>query len=857
MKNEQNVIYRKDYKKPNFLISNIELTFDIFTDYTIVKSLMKVKRNCEVRNPLILNGENLELETVLLDNKTLTKKNFSVDDEFLTIENVPNDFELEIITKIKPHKNTSLDGLYVSGNILCTQNEPEGFRHITYFLDRPDVMAKYKTKIIAALAKYPILLSNGNKISSGNCKEGRHYVEWEDPFPKPSYLFALVAGDLGVIEDSFKTMTGREIALSIFVDKGEELKAQYAMTSLKKAMKWDEKEFGLECDLDNYMIVAVESFNFGAMENKGLNIFNSKYVLADTETATDNDFQQIEGVIGHEYFHNWTGNRITCRDWFQLTLKEGLTVFRDQEFSSDINSRAVQRIADVQVLRNSQFAEDAGPISHPIRPESYIEINNFYTSTIYNKGAEVIRMIHTLIGEKSFRKGIDKYFKLYDGQAVTTDDFINAMELASNYDLTQFKNWYSQNGTPACKVSEKFNEKKKEYSLTIEQEYQKQQKPFLYPLKLSLLNSSDGKDILSKILTISKNKESFTFTNIPEKPIPSLLQDFSAPIKLKFDYSDNDLLFLLKNDKNDFNRFETGQIIVKSAINNLLNSLKNNQMLLVDDNILNAYGSLINDKKTDYALRAKTLTLPSLSTIMNDNNFCDLDKISDLKDFLITAIALKNENLLIETYLFLIDNIKTHNDNEKGKRSLKNIILKYLASLGTYTNLVYEQFQKSDNMTDSIASLAILCDSNSEERDLALEQFYEKWSNNSLVMCKWFSVQAMSKTTSDVSNIIKLSNNSAFDIKNPNKIRALFDSFTANMTEFHNKNGLGYKMIAEKILEYDTFNPNLSAILAKRFEKYPKLDTKRQSLAKKELNTILNTKNISKDLSEIVNKILF
>ena len=849
-------IYRKDYKAPEYTITDVKLSFDIYEDYTQVTNISNIQRkDCEARK-LILNGEKLELISVEIDNVVLSKKEYEVNDISLILPADKSEFEIKIITLTKPHENLELDGLYKSDDIFCTQNEPEGFRKITYFLDRSDVMAKYKT-YISADKKFKYLLANGNQIDKGKLENNRHFAVWEDPFPKPSYLFALVAGDFGVSEDEFITKSGRTISLKIFVDKGNESKTEHAMESLKKSMKWDEDTFNLECDLDTYMIVAVNSFNFGAMENKGLNVFNSKYVLADYASATDADFMGIEAVIAHEYFHNWTGNRITCRDWFQLTLKEGLTVFRDQEFSSDMNNRTIERINNVASLKSFQFAEDAGPMSHSIRPDSYIEINNFYTSTVYNKGAEVIRMIYVMLGKETFCKGITKYFELYDGQAVTTDDFIYAMEQVSDIDLTQFKSWYSQKGTPVITITDTFDDESCEYILTVKQPRIEGQIPFVCPFRLALF-SENGWEHFALNLTIDKYKNVFSFKGLNNKPIPSLFRSFSAPVKVKYEYSTEELILLINNDTDYFNRYEASQKLFLNIINDFIQKVKNDEMIVIEDNVLTTYGKIIESKEIPSILKTKLLSIPDLEVIVDEMEICDYDIAFNVREFVIKSIGLSHENLFMKTY---IENMNYGEylitPEEIGKRALKSMCLSFLTSLGTsYSQLALEQFNRSNNMTDKISALSALCNANSAEKIEALSKFYDEWKDNSLVLNKYFAVQAMAKAGNVLQTVKNLSADSAFDGKNPNAIMSLFNTFTRNATKFHCESGQGYKFIKEKILEIDKFNACSAASLAKAFKKYKKLDEKRQALMKIELEEIVNTKGISSDLYEIVSKTL-
>jgi len=870
------VIHLKDYAPPSFFITDVELYFDIRDEVTKVSSLMKVRRNPKGQGKdLFLHGEGLTLMEIKLDGAVLSESRYSLSSEGLTLKEAPADFVLEIRNEINPHKNTALEGLYVSDGIYCTQNEPHGFRRITYFVDRPDNMAKYRTTIEADKAKYPVLLSNGNPADWEDKTGGRHSVTWDDPFLKPSYLFALVAGDLGAVEDQYVTLSGREIILKIYVDKGNEYKCDFAMESLKQAMKWDEDTFGLECDLDIYKVVAVDAFNFGAMENKGLNIFNSQYILADPKTATDQNYLAIQNVIGHEYFHNWTGNRVTCRDWFQITLKEGLTVFRDQEFSADMTSRPVKRIADVRVLRDYQFVEDSGPNCHPIRPPSYIEINNFYTATVYNKGAEVIRMIETLIGRDSFRKGITKYFQLYDGQAVTTEDFIHAMEEASGQDLTRFKNWYAQAGTPRCRVSARHDTQAKTYTLDVEQILpegcgQKDLKPFYFPLKLGLLDSrgrelplrlhgEKGGDSSTRVLVISEMRQNFTFTDVLEAPVPSLLRDFSAPVKLEFAYTIDELMFLLANDPNPFNRFDAAQRMADYTLKKLIAAVQQGKPLEADSKFIGAFGKLLHDAAADPAFLAEAMALPTLTSLTEDMKVCDFDSAYAAKEFLYKALAGAHKKPLEEIYSSLHTPQQYSVDSASiGKRALKNTALAYLMQLEERFTLesALSQFRRATNMTDEISALDILCSSPFQEREEAIRTFYEKWKRDVLVMNKWFAVQAVAKQPDTLERVRRLENDPVFDRKNPNKVRALYGAFSQNMVRFHASGGEGYRYIAEKVIEVDAFNPSVAAKLAGAFKKYAKLDSGRKEKMGRELERILAAPKLSGDVFEIVSKTL-
>ena len=867
-------IYLKDYKKPEYLIPELYLDFIINDDYTTVKSKLTVEANYDEKlvQPISLNGEKQELISVKIDGKPVDEADYTLTEDQLTLTPLTKNFTLEIESRIEPQNNKALEGLYQSGDIFCTQNEPEGFRKITYFLDRSDVMSVYTTRVEADKSKYPVLLSNGNKIEDGDLEGGRHFAVWNDPFKKPSYLFALVAGDLALVEDSYTTVSGREVKLEIFVDHGNEDRSQHALDSLKKAMKWDEEVFGLEYDLDIYMIVAVDAFNMGAMENKGLNIFNTSCALANTKTATDSNFQTIEAIIAHEYFHNWTGNRVTCRDWFQLTLKEGLTVFRDQEFSMDMTSRTVKRIEEVNYLRNSQFTEDSGPTAHPIKPASYIEINNFYTPTVYRKGAEVIRMIHTLIGKENFRKGMDKYFELYDGQAVTTEDFVNSMELGSGSDLTHFKNWYSQAGTPRLDVSSSYDESTKEFALTVKQWCPPtpecaEKKPFHMPLRLGLLDSQ-GKDISLNLkegsllrgeaVELTKAEETFIFTGVNEKPVPSLLREFCAPVILNYDYSNEELAFLLANDNDEFNRYEAGQRLATIELESLIEAMNSGEEFQINEKVLEAFGTLIKDDSVDVSFKAEALILPSVTTLVERMDVCDYEGAFTAREALKNAIALRFEKELKQIYQATdIDAEYSVDPKEVGRRRMKNTALAYLAALGTkeHISLAGAQFEKADNMTDEIAALSILADFDNDTANTAVSKFYDKWKDDVLVMNKWFAVIASSKRPEILSKVKELENSPAYDGQNPNKIRSLIGAYAGNV-QFHAANGEGYEFLADKIIEIDKFNPSMSAGLSKCFRKYAKMDEGRKALMKTHMDRILAISDISKDAYEIISKTL-
>lgn len=862
MSEKPSTLKLSDYKKPNYLIPKINLEFLINSEEsTAVKSVMEVVSNGVGGLPFELRGEKQKLNLVKLDGKELCSSEYELTEKTLVIPKVPGKFILEVESEINPAANSELLGLYKSGEILCTQCEAEGFRNIIFHPDRPDVMSRYTTRIEADKSIFPTLLSNGNLLAQGNLPNGRHYVVWDDPFPKPSYLFALVAGNLGEVRGNFTTMSGRKINLGFYVDKGDEQKAVHALLCLKKAMKWDEDTFGLECDLDRYMVVAVSSFNAGAMENKGLNIFNSKYVLANSETATDSDFEDILTVIGHEYFHNWTGNRVTLRDWFQLTLKEGLTVYRDRRFTSDLTSETLKRLYDVRRLKNLQFPEDSGPNAHPIRPQEVINIENFYTPTVYQKGAEVIRMIEVLIGKEAFRKGIDKYFELYDGQAVTSEDFLHAMEIASGKDLAQFSRWYSQAGTPLCDVETHFDESKGIYTINVKQSNLskdgKSQEPLHFPLAMGLLGK-DGKDILAETFEVKEASQSFVLAGIKEKPVPSLLRSFSAPVKLRYDYSDEELAFLMANDSDLFNRCEAGQRLATKELHKYVASLQKGKQPSISQNLLDAYGKLLENFDKDKAFTAEALILPQVPMLVEDMQVCDYVSAVNARKILRKEIATAHEAKLSTIYGILADSMPYSNDSASiAKRSLKNIALSYLLYSGKsdYIETAFSQFSTCDNMTDSWSAFGLLCGMNNGHREEIIQQFRNRWKSNSLVMDKWFSAQSGADLPDILYRVRQLENDPAYDSKNPNKIRAVISGYVNNHLHFHDASGEGYAYVADKILEIDSFNPHLAAGMSKVFKKYAKLDDMRKENMKCQLQRILDTKPSDK-VYEIISNTL-
>jgi aminopeptidase N len=870
-------IYLKDYKAPEFLIDHVDLCFELDEEKTRVVSILQLKRQLPGESsPLVLSGECLELGEVKIDDVLIDDASYTVTDTTLTLLDVPDVFTLEIETFTKPQENFSLEGLYKSSGNYCTQCEAEGFRKITYFLDRPDVMALFTTTIIADKAKYPVLLSNGNQLDAGDYENGRHWAKWQDPYKKPCYLFALVAGDLAFIEDHYQTMSGRNVQLRIYVQHHNIDKCDFAMASLKKSMQWDEETFAREYDLDVYNIVAVDDFNMGAMENKGLNVFNSKYVLAKQDTATDTDFMGIEGVIGHEYFHNWSGNRVTCRDWFQLTLKEGLTVFRDQQFTADMNSAAPKRIDDVNILRTAQFAEDSGPMAHPIQPDSYQEINNFYTVTVYNKGAEVIRMIHTLLGADKFRQGMDLYFARFDGQAVTTEEFVSAMEAASQVDLSQFRHWYKQAGTPEVAVKEYFDANEKIYRLELSQSTpstpgQDEKLPFHIPVKISLLAKNteavplqldSAHEQTSTVLNFTQNQQQFEFKSIREKPVLSILQGYSAPVKLNFERDDEELAFCMAHETDDFNRWEAGQQLSTRLILTLVDSINTGGELLLPGYYVNACEKIVNDKTLDKALIARALTLPSLMYIGEMMPVIEVDAIHQAREFIYSQLAQKLEPALLAVYQENSQDEYNLSTESMGERFLRNQALSYLMYMGDQgEELAKQQYKSADNMTDQMAAFKSLVHHEAASMDETIAAFYQQWNDDNLVMDKWFTVQAtapylMAHASGKV-RVKQLFEHKDFDIKNPNRVRSLLGAFcSANPTCFHDVSGFGYELLEEYIETIDAMNPQIASRLCVPLTRWKRYNETRQKLMKSALQRLTLLPNLSNDVSELVEKSL-
>ncbi|HIF5954885.1 TPA: aminopeptidase N [Vibrio parahaemolyticus] len=858
--------YRKDYQAPSHTITDIDLTFDLYDNDTIVTALSKVVQKGE-STTLELDGEGLELRSVKVNGEDWA--HHEVKEASLVLSDLPAEFELEIITKIDPEANTALEGLYKSGGAFCTQCEAEGFRRITYYLDRPDVLAKYTTKVIADKATYPYLLSNGNRIAQGEAENGRHWVQWQDPHPKPAYLFALVAGDFDVLRDKYTTMSGRNVDLEIFVDKGNLDRAGHAMTSLINSMKWDEERFGLEYDLDIYMIVAVDFFNMGAMENKGLNIFNSKFVLANDQTATDRDYLGIEAVIGHEYFHNWTGNRVTCRDWFQLSLKEGLTVFRDQEFSSDLGSRAVNRIDNVRIIRGPQFAEDASPMSHPIRPDKVIEMNNFYTLTVYEKGSEVIRMYHTLLGEEGFQKGMKLYFERHDGTAATCEDFVSAMEDATGVDLKQFRLWYSQSGTPTLRVNSEYNAEAKTYALTVEQfteatqdqaEKQALHIPFdieLYDSKGQIIPLIINGESVHNVLDIKQDKQTFVFENVADQPVPSLLREFSAPVKLEYDYSDAELIFLMKHATNDFARWDASQMLLAKYIRQNVNNVQTGSEVQLSEDLIDAFRGVLLDENLEPAFIAQVFSLPSINEITGWYKQIDVDAVDTVLNSITVSLSAALEDELSATYHTLKQAEYTIDHAAIGKRALRNQCLQFLAHTDKGNTLVKAQYEAANNMTDTIAAMSAANSAQLECREELMADYSDKWKHDGLVMDKWFALQGTNPAEDALEKVKATMNHEAFSLKNPNRTRSLIGSFlAANPVRFHDKSGSGYQFAGEILRQLNDSNPQVASRMIDPLLKFRKYDEARQAMILAELEKLKAMDNLAKDLFEKVTKAL-
>ncbi len=867
-------IRREDYRVPAYLVDSVELQFDLDPEKTSISSRLQIRSNTHAATRdkvLVLDGEGLDLQEIRLDGRPLAENDYQISKNSLAIPNVPDQFVLETTVIVNPSANTALEGLYISSENFCTQCEAEGFRRITYYPDRPDVLARFDVIIRAESRQFPVLLSNGNRIAEGRLADGRHWAQWQDPFPKPSYLFALVAGDLVAVKDHFVTASGRGVNLEIYVQAHNRHKCEHAMRSLKQAMRWDEQVFGLEYDLDNYMIVVVDDFNMGAMENKGLNIFNSKFVLASPETATDDDYQRIEGVIAHEYFHNWTGNRVTCRDWFQLSLKEGLTVFRDQEFSADMSARAVKRIQDVQLLRTVQFAEDAGPMAHPVRPDSYIEINNFYTVTVYEKGAELIRMQHKILGAAGFKKGLALYFQRHDGQAVTIEDFVAAMESANNQDLRQFRCWYGQAGTPSLQVSSQYDAATQVYALRFTQIHkpspgQDEKLPLHIPLEMGLL-AADGSalplttdtglgDPQSLVLNIKQQDQTFRFINVQERPVPSLLRGFSAPVKLMYDYSNAELKLLMTSDIDSFCRWQASDLFAERV---LLEQIKGE----IDGDesreseYLSAYSELLQDYSQDKGLITEALSLPTEQYLAEQCNPVDPQKIHSIREALRQRIASDNYSLIRQRYLELREDDYQLTAEAIAGRALKNLCLSYLmcTDRSDAVELCVAQYRMANNMTDRIAALRPLVNRGGALADDVLDDFYRRFVDEALVLDKWFAIQASSRCENAFDNVLNLTKHPAFSLTNPNRVRSLVGVFSQqNPRHFHGVTGKGYQFLADHVLLLNDQNPQIAARLVAAFNSWRRLVEPQQQLMRQQLQRIHTCAELTPDVFEIVDK---
>lgn len=873
------VIRLADYQQPDYWIDAIDLFVNLNEEVTQVKSILKIRAN-EATNPsakapLRLDGVDLLLKRVQLDQIELPAEHYHVDMDSLTISNVKPHFELIIENEIKPQLNTSLEGLYKSKGMFCTQCEPEGFRKITYYIDRPDVMAAFSTTIEADKATYPNLLSNGNPLERGEYPNGRHWVRWQDPFKKPCYLFALVGGNLTCVEDRFVTCSNREITLQIFVEPHDADKCAHAMKSLKRSMRWDEEVYGREYDLDIYMIVAVSHFNMGAMENKGLNIFNTSCVLAKPETTTDQGFLRVEAVIAHEYFHNWSGNRVTCRDWFQLSLKEGFTVFRDEEFSADMNSRAVKRMESVTFLRTTQFAEDSGPMAHPIRPDSYIEINNFYTATIYEKGAEVVRMIHTLLGAEKFRKGTDLYFSRHDGQAATCDDFVKSMEDANNIDFGYFKRWYSQSGTPIVDVDAHYDSDKKQYTLTFKQHTpstadQAEKLPLLIPVKMGLLDkngnviplklSGESSVTNETVLMLKDVAQTFTFDSVECEPIASLFRDFSAPVKLRFNYSLEQLAFLMQYDTDGFNRWDASQRLFTQVILDLVSHYANKQDWHLPQALFNAIENVLTQTSADQAMVAMMLSLPSEAFLAEQMLPIAVQEIHEAREFVRMTLANKFAQQWADCYQANLETGQYSADSAAiARRSLKNVALGYLTVVSNpnATSNAQTQFEAATNMTDELTALRLLVHTPGVNAQPFLANFYQKWQHEALVVDQWYACQATAPTQNALADVKQLMQHSSFELTNPNRVRALIANFcNGNPSQFHRADGAGYEFLADIVIQLNKLNPQVAARMLGPLTRWQKYDAQRQHLQRNALSRIRAEQNLSTDVFEVVSKTL-
>jgi aminopeptidase N len=874
---EPQAIHLSDYRPAPYKIPEISLDFYLDPETTRVRATMTVTRTATESEPLVLNGKNLKLVSLKLDGTALDESSYGIGPDTLTIHSPPANFSLEIETEIAPAKNTALEGLYMASGIFCTQCEPEGFRAITYYLDRPDILATFEVRIEARKDEFPILLANGNLVETDGVDGSRHFARWRDPFPKPSYLFALVAGDLGSITETYTTGSGRKIDLKVYVEHGNEARAEYAMDSLKRSMKWDEETYGREYDLDIFMIVAVSAFNFGAMENKGLNIFNDKLILASPETATDDDYARIECVVGHEYFHNWTGNRITCRDWFQLSLKEGLTVFRESEFAGDMRSHAVRRISDVKTLRLRQFQEDGGPLAHPVQPQSYIAIDNFYTATVYEKGAEVIGMLKAIVGAEKFRTGMDLYFDRHDGEAATVEDFVRCFEETSGRDLSQFRLWYRQAGTPEIKSSGQYDASTKSYRLTLAQKLgptpgQPNKLPMHIPVSIGLIGKQSNKLLPltlrgenaqgpeERILELKNSTHEFVFDGIEEEPVISLGRGFSAPAHFLDGNGRAEEAFLMRYDTDAFIRWDSSQDLALDVLLEMVATIQKSNEPVVDPLYLEAMDGVLQRAEEDPALAALMLMPPGESEVALAMTTIDPEAIHRARRKLICETAVAQGARLMDVYANAhVTGPFSPSAVDAGKRLLRNAALRYVTAADDESAalLAHEHYGAATNMTDKIAGLAALSRIGGEHYQTALADFFEEFEFDPLVLDKWMSVQAMSPRADTISRVRSLMSHPAFSMKNPNRVRALIGAFAnGNPLRFHDKTGAGYNLLGEVIQELDRLNPQTAARMTTAFETWRRYDKPRQALMRRELETLAAGKSISPNLYEIVAKIL-
>lgn len=860
------VQYREDYQPPHYWIDTLDLDIQLDETATEVVAISRVRRNGEHSEPLVLDGEQLELLAVSVNG--VATEQYQLAEGCLILPQVPQEFVLTLKTRINPTANSALEGLYRSGSAFCTQCEAQGFRRITYYLDRPDVLARFSTRITADAQRYPFLLSNGNRVGQGQLDDGRHWVQWQDPFPKPAYLFALVAGDFDVLRDSYTTHGGRQVALEIYVDKGNLHRAGHAMDSLKASMRWDEQRCHLEYDLDIYMIVAVDFFNMGAMENKGLNIFNAKFVLADAATATDDDYLDVERVIGHEYFHNWTGNRVTCRDWFQLSLKEGLTVFRDQEFSSDLGSRTVNRIRNVRIIRGPQFAEDAGPMAHPIRPDAVIEMNNFYTLTVYEKGSEVIRMLHTLLGEQAFQAGLALYLQRHDGQAATCDDFVAAMSEASGRDLSRFKRWYSQSGTPVLQVSDDYDAEHQRYTLSVRQHTpptrdQQEKLPLHIPLSLALYSEQGepimlmaGGESVGPVLDVLEAEQRFEFEQVPSRPVPALLQGFSAPVKLEYDYSDEQLSLLARASIDEFVRWDAVQTLVNQTVKHNVELCLRRQPAVLPRSLVDIFRTTLEDAGLDRALKAEMLTLPDPASLLELFEQVDITVLAEVRRRLARDLAEALTPCWRQAYQ---DNLTPEyriDHQDMARRALKNVALGYLALAGE-AQWVERQYAAADNMTDTLAAMRAAVRAGLEARHGMLDDFESKWRHDGLVLDNWFRLQATAPDSDTLQRVRELMSHPTFSLGNPNRVRALIGAFSqGNPEQFHRIDGAGYDLLLEVLEQLNHSNPQVASRLLTPLIQFARLDEARRLLIRERLQRLMDRPDLARDLFEKISKAL-